>query len=64
MAKKNAALPTELFVYREKDGDSYYLMTWETLVEAAEAAEKGSVIGSYELSSTGKYKVHKDVEEV
>jgi hypothetical protein len=59
-----ANLPNELYVYREKDGDSSYLMQWENLTEAAESAEKGSVIGTYTLKSWGTYKVEKTVTEV
>ena len=63
-AKKALAPPSIVHVYREKDGDTSYLVAWDTISDAAEYAEEGTLIGTYSLNHAGKYAVNKTVTEV
>jgi hypothetical protein len=65
MAKKNAALPKELFVYWEPDsGVDPFLMTYEEIEEAAENAGEKTLVGTYVLQHTAKYAVDKIINEL
>ena len=62
---KKFSLPAEIFVYREQDGDSSYLLTNETLLEAVETAgNEDTIIGTYKLVNEGKYEIEKTVTEL
>ena len=50
MAKR---FPTELFVVREEDGDSSYLVANETVEDTADLQEK-KIIGVYRLDYTAE----------
>ena len=50
MAKR---FPTELFVVREEDGDSSYLVAHEKVEDTADLQEK-KIIGVYRLDSTAE----------
>ena len=61
--RKKVELPGTVFIYREKDGDDSYLVVWETLEEAVEGSEKGTLVGTYDLTHSGKYSITKSVKE-
>jgi len=53
--KQLNSLPQTLYVHQEEDGNEAFLLTYETLEDAAESAAAGVPIGTYVLEHKAKY---------
>jgi len=64
MAANDKSFSEEVFMYREYNGETPFLVAYDDLEEAAENAGEEEEIATYVLKHVAKYRVDKIINEL